>query len=863
MTPQRDYKKYLPHVLILAIFIVISILFCYPAIQGNTINQHDIFNWLYGSKEGRDFFQQTGQNALWTNHVFGGMPSVISDFQPITNWFHKLNSIVQLYDNGTPANPFIYFFLAMVSFYILMSVMKVNRWIGALGAIAFAFSSYNPIIISAGHITKMLDIAFLPGVMAGVLLAYRGKIWQGAALMGLFLALFIDSGHFQIIYYGAMLLVIMIIGKLVIAIKKNQTKTWFFASGALALAAIFALTANASKLIQTQEYSKYSTRGGVSELTTPQELKSKGLDRDYAFAWSNGIGESFCVLVPNLYGGTSSENIGTDSHLGEKLASLNVPPQTIEQVTSSVPLYWGPQSFTSPIYFGAVICFLFILSLFVIKSTFKWWIVGAAFLFFCLSVGNHFSTLNYFLFDHFPLMSKFRAPSMALTIPSILFPLLGMWALKDIFLENITKEELLKKLKLSILIAGGICVLILIGSVTMMDFKGNNDAQIEQQYAQAFNNPQIGKELLTSIREDRASATQKDALRSLVFVLLAGGVLWGFGKGKIKKEMVIASLGLFIILDELPIAHRYLNENNFIDDYSYEQQFEPRPVDAQILKDPDPYFRVLDLSNTGAGDFNPFNSAKPSYFFKSIGGYSAAKLEIYKELIDDQLSNFNIAVLNMLNMKYLIAPSQKGEPMLQPNPIALGNAWFVSNIKWAKTADEAMTDLNAPSLKAPQDTSKGNFNPSATAILRDSLKPQFQSFTFGKDSTASIKLTHYAPNKLSYESNNSQAGLAVFSDIYYPLGWKATIDGKEAHIYRTDFVLRALQVPAGKHNIEFVFAPTSYQFGENVGLIGSILLSLLILLGIYIAFKNSKSDEDESNHDANNKQALNQAAKKK
>jgi len=690
----------------------------------------------------------------------------------------------------------------------------------------------------------MLDIAFLPGVLAGIILAYRGKIWGGAAVTGLFLAFFIDSGHFQIMYYGALLVVIMIAGKLVIALKKQQVKNWFWASGALALAAIFALTANASKMIQTQEYSTFSTRGGTSELSSEQDVQTKGLDRDYAFAWSNGIGESFCVLVPNLYGGTASEDIGADSHFGEKLASLNVQPQMIDQVTSSVPLYWGPQSFTQPIYFGAVVCFLFVLSLFVIKSSYKWWLVGAAFFFFCISVGNHFSTLNYFLFDHFPLMSKFRAPSMALAIPSILFPLMGMWAVRDIFLEKIAKEELLKKIKLSVIITGGLCLLILVGSVTVMDFKGNNDAQIEQQYGQAFQNPQIGKELLSSIREDRASATQKDAFRSLVFVLLAGGVLWGFAKGKIKKEMVIAGLGLFIVIDEMPVAHRYLSEKNFLDDYSYEQQFEPRPVDAQILKDPDPYYRVLDLSNTGGGDFNPFSSAKPSFFHKSIGGYHPAKLEIYKELIDGQLSKFNIAVLNMLNMKYLIAPGQKGEPMLQPNPEALGNAWFVSEIKWAKTADEAMADLDAPSLQNPQDTSKGNFNPGETAILRDSLKPKFQAFNFGKDASSYIKLTHYAPNKLSFESDNSHAGLAVFSDIYYPLGWKATIDGKEVPIYRTNYVLRALQVPAGKHNIEFVFAPASFKKGETVGLIGSILLTLLILAGIYYSFRRNKEKEE-------------------
>jgi hypothetical protein len=832
-------RAYLPHLLIIAGFIIISCLFCYPAFKGNTINQGDAYTWLYASRESRNYYDSTGKNALWANNMFSGMPQVLVDIQAETNWYEKLNYIFQLYTPGQPSNPAIYFFLAMIGFYILMCVMKVNKWLGAIGAIAFAFSSYNPIIITAGHTTKMLDIAYLPAIIGGVLLAYRGRFWSGAALAGLFLGVYIDSAHYQIIYYGAILILVIVAAQLVAAFRKKQLKNWLYASCTLALAAIFALGANASRLIQVLEYNPHSIRGGKSELTSDLHQKSGGLDRDYAFQWSNGIGETFCLLVPDLYGGSSGEDIGPDSHFGEKLTSLNVPQQYVEQMTSHAPMYWGPQPFISgPVYFGAVICLLALLAFFVIKSPFKWWLGGAALFFILLSMGKNFSTFNYFLFDHLPMLNKFRTPSMALSMPSIIFPILAIWALKDIFQEKISREELLKKIKISVFIIGGLCIIIMLGSQMFMDFKGASDAQLAAQYGQMFKNPQIGRELLDSLHADRSSAALGDAFRSLVFVLLAGGALWAFAKGKVKKEMAIAGMALLVICDEVPVAHRYLNKSNFLDDYTYQQQFQPRPVDAQIMKDTTMYYRVFDLTGS------PFNDSKPSYFHNSIGGYSAAKLEIYQELIEHQLSKYNAAVLNMLNTKYIIVPGPQGNPVAQQNPDALGNAWFVQKVKWAKDADEAMKDLNAPSLSNPADSSMGNFKPLTTAVLRDSLQDEFKGFNFGKDSSAYIRLTQYGANRLTYESNNSLPGLGVFSEIYYPLGWTATIDGKPAHIFRTDYVLRALQIPAGKHIITFSFNPPSFKKGERVGLYGSILLTLLILAGIYMAFRKKEVTED-------------------
>lgn len=833
MQQQEGLRKFLPHVLIIAIFIAISCLFCYPAFQGKTLDQHDIKTWLWGSKESRDYYAKTGENALWANNMFGGMPQVQIDAYPVNNWYHKLNSMIQLYKHGEAPNPAIYFFIAMGCFYILSSALRINKWLGAIGAVAFAFSTYNATIVTAGHTTKMLDIAFVPAIMAGIIIAYRGKYLQGAALAGLFMAFSFDSGHLQIIYYSIFLIAAMVLAALVEAIRKNNIKTWMLASVALFLAASFAFLANASRILQTQEYTPYSTRGGSSPLTLNKKEKSAGLDREYAFSWSNGVGETFSILVPNLYGGSIKENIGADSHFGQKLSELGASEEAVEQMTTRAPLYWGPQPLVSgSIYFGAVICFLTVLSLFVIRSPYKWWLFGVSIFILCIGMGKNFALLNYFLFDHFPLFNKFRSPNMAPSIASVLFPLLAVWALRDIFEEKISKQELFKNLKLSLAITGGLCLVILIATQTAFDYKSENDARMEQGYGQA------GPELVKALREDRSSAATTDALRSLIFVLLAGGVLYAYSKNKAGKTTAIAALGLLVAVDLLPVARRWLNEHDFVDTEQYfAENFSPRPADAQILQDKDPYYRVFDLTS------DPFNDSKPSYFHKSIGGYQGAKMQNYQDLIENQLGRYNAAVLNMLNTKYFIVPGQKGEAMVHPNTEALGNAWFVSDIKWVKTADEEMLALNAHAINQPADsaTVANDFNPAQTAIMRDTFKT-LAGGAFGKDAAAYVRLAPngYTPRRMKFESSNSQDGIAVFSDIYYPIGWTATIDGKPTTIMPADYLLRAIRVPAGKHTIEFSFDSAAFEKGKSLALAGSVLLTLLILGGLFLAFREQR-----------------------
>lgn len=846
MQQREGFKRFLPDLAVVAILIIIACAFCYPAFQGNILDQSDSRTWLESSAEARDYYNKTQDNPFWTNNMFSGMPQNMSFFFSKNDWSRKIDPPTVFGGKDLmPTNPALYFILALLSFFILTRVLHVNRWLGLAGAVAFAFSSYNPQIIAVGHMTKMLDIAYLPGILAGVIVAYRGKYLQGGALTAIFLAFFLNAGHWQIIYYGALTVGILGLAQLVQAIREKKIARWAIASAVLAATAVVVFLTSYTRIAMAREYEPYSTRGGKSELTgniaAANEKKTKGLDRDYAFSWSLGKGEVFCLMVPNLFGGAMSEDIGAESHLGEKLSSMGVPEQQIEQITAQAPLYWGAQqemlNLAGPVYFGAVICLLFVLSLLVIRSNYKWWIAGTCLFFILLAMGKNLAVLNDFMFYHFPAYSKFRVPSMTLAIPSVLFPLLAVWALKDIYKERITREELWKKLRIAIGITGGLCLVLLLASKTTFDYKGDADQQLEQRYGQ------YGPELMKALREDRADAASGDALRSLIFILLAGGALWGYAKGKMSKEMALGAVALLIAIDEVPVAARYLNKDNYIDATAYEDSFQPSQTDRQIMADKETYFRVFDLSQ------NPFNSPRASLFHKSVGGYSGAKMQIYQELIEQQLGKLNYPVLNMLNTKYFIVPSENQQTTrVQQNPGALGNAWFVGAVQWVNTADEEINALSGPSLNNPNDSAAGNFSPATTAVIRNNFKNELNGYDFGKDSAAYVRLTPdgYGVKHLKFESSNSKNGLAVFSDIYYPIGWKATIDGREVPIMRANYVLRALKIPAGKHTIEFSFDSPAFRKGEKIALIGSILLTLLVAAGIFAALREKRQPAHEA-----------------
>lgn len=821
-----DFKKLLPHLYIIAAFAIISVVYCLPALQGKVLSQHDNISWKAMYHETEAYFDSTGINPLWTNNMFGGMPNYTIGIPESDNYV----GMVHLLATGLLAKPANYLFLAMVCFYILMVVMRIDRWLGLIGGLAYTFATYNVVIIGAGHDTKMLAIAYMPAVLAGLISIYRGAWLGGGALMGISLALMVGSNHYQVMYYAAIMIVFYFFGKLVLTIKNKENLGKFVTSSVIAGAiALASLGTSMAYILTTKEYAKVTMRGGESELTInkTEAKKAGGLDKDYAFRWSNGIGETFCFMIPYLYGGSTSEPI-------EKA------PQTEALVggqTDRIPMYWGPQAetgiFSGPVYFGAVICFLFVLGIVVVRSAHKWWIVAVCILTIMMSWGKNLPSFNYWLFDTLPMYNKFRTPTIILIIPQLLFPMLGIWGLSEILKGNVSKEEAWKKVKLAAGITAGICVLFALAGGMFFNFTNATfDAQLPQQ-------------LMGPLKEDRQALATKSSLTSAVYILIAASLIWAFVKDKINRNIMVGGIGLIVAIDLISVASNYLNEANYEDPSDYEAMFQPRQVDQAIMQDKDPYYRVLDLSK------NTYNDAIQAYFHKCIGGYSPAKMEIYQDLIDVQLGGaqsggkFNAQVLNMLNAKYIIfQPGQQQQAMYQPNPAALGNAWFVNEVQWAKTADEEMQMLNAPPLG---DTAfnPNAFNPARTAVVRANFEGQLAGYQFGKDSAASIQLTKYGLNDLSFVSNNSQNGFAVFSDIWYPYGWEAYVDGKQTEIIRANYVLRAIKIPAGQHTIEFKFRPQSFATGNTIAMFSSLLLIGLMLAGIFMGLKGSKAATDE------------------
>lgn len=801
---QFDLKKYGTDILAIVCFLLLSLVYCYPQLQGKKLSRHDNISWQGMAREGMAYHDSTGNDVLWSNSMFGGMPTYTT-YIGAQNTNYPAFIQEALSKIGDPA---FFFFIAMLCFYILMRVLGVNKWLSLVGSIAYAFSSYNAIIIAVGHNTKMLTIAYLPAAMAGLYLVFKEKWLTGAALLGISFALIFTNNHFQVIYYALIMFACFAVAMLYIAIKEGRLKQFFISCAIAGGAIAIGVGPSMGSILTTMEYAKETMRGGGSELSGHDKKTNGGLDKEYAFRWSNGIGETFCLMIPYLYGGSSSE-------------SAEKGPKTLEAIggnAEQLPLYWGPQPFISgPVYFGAVVCFLFVLGLTVIRSPHKWWIFAASLICIILSWGKNFEGINYFLFDHLPYLNKFRTPSMSLVIPQFLFPMLGIWAIQEI-IDQRKDPKMMKQLKMVGGIMAGLCILLGVGGSMFFDFTGGADAQLQP-------------EMVKLLKDDRIALAMSSGVKSAVYILLAAGLLWAFLADKIKSSMLIAGLGVVIAIDLIPVSFNYLNDKNYVEAAEYETAFEPREVDKQILSDPDPYYRVLDLTK------DPYNDAVQAYFHKCVGGYHPAKMEIYQDLIERQMSRgFNAQVLNMLNTKYIISGGRKNQPMVIPNPNACGNAWFVDEIKWANTADEEMDGLNAPSIGDTTEVA-GAFNARKTAIIRNTFKNELGSFVPGKDSSAYVKLAKYGLDDISFVSSNSKEGLAVFSDIYYSKGWKALIDGKETPIVKANYVLRAIKIPAGNHKIEFHFRPDSFYNSQKVALACSVLMILLVACSFYPLIK--------------------------
>ncbi|MEI6059582.1 MAG: YfhO family protein [Bacteroidota bacterium] len=809
-----SFRQALPYLAAIAIFIVIALAYFSPLLEGKVLKQSDITQFKGMSKEIVDYRAQTGEEALWTNSMFGGMPAYQISVEYKGNLLRYADQFMMLY----LPHPAGLVFLYMIGFFILLLVLKVDKWLAIAGALAFAFSSYLFIIFEAGHNSKAHAIGYMAPVLAGIILTYRGKYLYGGIMAAIFLSLEILANHFQITYYLMLAAGIYVITELVSSIREKTLPGFAKATGVLAIAAIFALATNITNLWATYEYSKETIRG-KTELTSEKSNRTSGLDKDYATGWSYGKMETFTFLIPDFNGGASQGQLKENSNTYKALINNNIDDAQAKSVIKSLPLYWGTQpGVAGPVYIGAIIMFLFVFALFTVDNKYKWWLLAATLLSIMLAWGKNLMPLTDFFMHFVPGYNKFRAVSMTLVIAELCIPLLAVLGLQKAFENNTDKKKIIKSLYYSTGIAAGICLIFAFTGNALFNFVSPSDVQYKSYFPEW---------LMDAIRLDRASLLSSDAFRSLAFILLAATALWALLNKKLKQPVFYGILILLVLIDMWSVDRRYVNDESFVRKSIAAVPFQPSTVDQIIMKDKDPNYRVL---NQSVG--NPFADASTSYFHKSLGGYHGAKLRRYQELIDQHLLKGNMNVYNMLNTKYFILAGEKGgPPQMQINMQALGNAWFVNNAHAVNTADEEINALT-------------DFVPAETAIYDKRFQDQVKGHMISKDTLATIALTVYSPNHLTYQSNAEKEQLAVFSEIYYDKGWNAYIDGKKSPYFRANYVLRAMIVPAGKHTIEYKFEPVVYKTGEKISLASSVLLILLSLGGLgFKATRKSKTDQ--------------------
>jgi hypothetical protein len=800
----KNHNSLFPHLTALIIFILLPILYFPSMFQGKELNQSDMREYKGMSKEIIDFREKTGEEPLWTNSMFSGMPAYFISMRTRTNILGKVNKILT-YQKARPA---IHIFLYMLGFYILLLLFGINPWLGIVGGIAFGFSSYLFIILEPGHLTKAMALGYMPMIIGSVYYTFKKNIFTGAVLTSLFAGLQILVNHLQITYYTLLILLVFGCFELIEVIKNKSYNHFSKVIGSLILAVILSVSLNIVSLWSVKDYSKYSLRG-PSELTHNSDDQTSGLDKSYATNWSYGLGETFNLLIPNFKGGASGILMaGRDSKTFKFLSRSSGSPQQAAQVINQnayfFTQYWGDQPGTSgPVYIGAVVVFLFVFGMFFVKGRLKWWLFSVVVFSILLSWGKNFMFLTDFFLDYFPGYNKFRTVSMILIMTEFAMPFLAILALNKLLYGEFTKKEFFTALKNSLYIVGGLALIFSL-LPNLSNLSSPKDAILAQQGA---------IDLVNAIQKDRAALLRKDAIRSLVFVLLTVILLYSLYKKKIKPSYFIAAIGLLILSDLWPVNKRYLNEDNFVKKSQVDIPFQANAADLEILKDKGLYYRVFDLT---AGD--PFASSRASYFHKSIGGYHGAKMRRYQELYDHHFKeDIDEDILDMLNTKYLILRDPKtGEFYSQKRSTNLGNAWFVSEYEMVKNADEEIEKV-------------GKINPAQTAAIDKRFSGFVDKSNLQPDSLSVINLISYAPNKLTYKFVTRTEQMAIFSDIYYPKGWLAAINGKEVSHFRVDYVLRGLIIPAGEGEISFEFKPNSYFIGIKIAMAASIILVLLIL----------------------------------
>ncbi|HEX8023617.1 hypothetical protein [Mucilaginibacter sp.] len=799
------FKRNGIHFAIAAIFLVICFIFLTPAFQGKTLGGNDVTRAQSTQKEINDY-RAKDSTILWTNQIYGGMPT----YQIWAPYKANLTSWVVTGINYTFPTPVGTVLMFLLGTYFLFIVLKVNPWLAAAGSLAFTFSSYNIILLTAGHANQAFAIAFFGPILAGILLTLRGKHLLGFSVTAFFLALEIRANHVQMTYYLMLALLIMVGIELYHAIKNKTLSSFLKSLAYIAGATLLAVAVNASMLWSTYSYGNDSIRG-QSNLTRQSSEPSNGLAKDYAFQWSQGVGECITFLIPNAYGGGEQGSTDPDSHVVKVLSASGADPNQVLGISANyLPLYWGNKPFTAgPFYFGAVICLLFVWGLMIVKNRIKWWLLGAVLLTTLLSFGKNWPFLSDLFFNYFPLYNKFRAVDSLLAIVGFCFPILAVLAVNEAIV-NEDKANLFKKLKIAFYITGGIVLIVAAVPSLLLSFSvSEQQAGVIAQVGQALKTDSSA--ITRALIADRESVAQADAIRSLIFIVLAFGAAWAFLKNKINPTVLSLAFLALILVDLWTIDKRYLNHDSFRPKQENETP-QPREVDQFIMKDTDPDFKVFDTTQELKGDgLTPF-------FYKSLGGYSAARLKRWEELIDNQFTkSINHDVLDMMNVKYIISSDPKSQNVgMQKNETACGHAWFVKSIKYADNADQEMVAISS-------------FTPKDEAIVDKQYKSVIDEKTLGAGAgEGKIELTSYSPDYMVYQSGSTASQIAVFSEVYYNKGWKMYIDGVEKPYFRADYLLRAAQIPVGNHKIEFIFHPASYYTGEHISLAGSILLVLAL-----------------------------------
>lgn len=827
-------KKILPDLLVILTFALLSFAYFFPAdIEGRILFQHDTAAGAGAGQEAAQYHEQTGETTRWTNSMFGGMPTYqvapsYESTQPL-RWTQKVYQLfLPSYVNLT--------FIMMLGFYILLRVFGIPVWLSGLGALMWAFSSYFFILISAGHIWKFVTLAYIPPTIAGIVLAYRGKYLAGGLLTALFVALQILSNHVQMSYYFFFVILFIVGAYLEEAYRTKQLPQFFKATGVLALAGLIGICVNLSSIYHTYTYSKETMRGKSELVQTGDAAKqtSSGLNRDYITQWSYGIGETINLMIPNYKGGASVP-------LSRNETAMKKANPMYEGLYQQLTQYFGDQPMTSgPVYIGAFVVFLFILGCFLVKGPMKWALIGATLFSILLSWGKNFMFLTDLFIDYMPMYSKFRAVSSILVIAEFTIPLLGIFALKRLLEEPGLFKQAKKPVAISLALTAGLSLLFFVAPGAFgQTFVPAQEVQMLQN---AVNQQMIPANelsgILANMKEMRAAMVSSDALRSLFIILIGSALLYLYSAGKLRQSFTIAGIALLCVGDLWTVNKRYLSDEQFVPRSAQTDTFRKTPADEFILQDPTLDYRVLNFAGS------TFDENNTSYWHKSVGGYHAAKLRRYQELIEHhirpemqalyqeiyqaggEMENADASkfrVLNMLNTKYLILPGGQGQTFPLENPYAYGNAWFVDQVDYVENANQEIEVLHS-------------ISPLETAVVDTRFKEALQGITTAQvDSTAQISLTSYAPNHLVYETQNSQGGVAVFSEIYYPDGWIATIDGEPVKIARANYVLRSIYIPAGVHTLEMRFDPKSLHVTEGIayGALALLVIGIMALVIIY------------------------------